>query len=247
MITLRCFQKYLAIAFSVSFSLLMLKTKTVRAEYVPPPEQEAPSDYTKSVAAGHRGSCCNDANHPLTLLAPQTYVGRTILTHPTFAWFVSQPQTVQLEFRLFEYDNQGKPSQLIESSIPSRQSSKTQTITLTKECAGLKVGRKYLWQITAYCPDSSIVSQTRADLRVLTANPTFTDSDRSLWYDVLKQALAARKAGLEAQIADLLEQLADIEATSLQERGAVFSDRLQQILDTEFGVKLSFQAISYKL
>lgn len=242
MITLHCFQKYLAIALSVSFSLLMLKTKTVRAEYVPPPEQEAPSDYTKSVAAGHRGSCCNDANPPLTLLAPQTYVGRTTLTHPTFAWFVSQPQIVQLEFRLFEYDNEGKPSHLIASSIPSRQSSKIQTITLKKESAGLKVGRKYLWQITAYCPDSSIVSQIRADLRVLAVNPTSSHSDRSLWYDVLKQALAARKAGVETEIADLLEQLADIEATSLQERGLLLSDRLQQILDTEFGVKASYRS-----
>lgn len=254
MITLRCLKKCLAIFALTGSSLgvLMLETKISRAEYVPPKEQEAPSNYTRSATAGHRGSRHSPTDSPLTLLAPQTHIGQTTLTHPTFAWFVNEPENIlQLEFRLFEYDESGKPSQLVKTLIPSRQSSKIQTITLSENESGLKVGRKYLWQVTVYRRDSSIVSQTRADLKVvktpdsLESFPNATSSvntyaSASLWYDALQQAMAAKTTEV-AQIANLLEQLAHIEAASLEEKGLVLSDRLQLIVDTELSAKASFQ------
>ena len=255
MATLRFFKKCLAIELCILTSIgsLLLGTNIARADYVPPKEQEAPSDYTRSVGAGHRGGCWSTTHPPLTLLAPQTHIGQTTLTHPIFAWFVSEPEKIRAEFRLFKYDDNGKPSQLVETLIPSRQSSKIQTISLPENKEGLKVGKKYLWQVTVNCPDSSIVWQTRADIQVveksnslkLVANSFAASVDAyaraGLWYDALQQAIVMKTKGVEAEMAELLEQLANVEANTFREKGKILSDRLQQILDTEFTPKASYR------
>ena len=255
MATLRLFKRCLAIELCIVTSIgsLLLGTNIAKADYVPPKEQEAPSDYTRSVGAGHRGGCWSKTNPPLTLLAPQTHIGQTTLTHPIFAWFVSEPEKIRAEFRLFKYDDKGKPSQLVKTLIPSRQSSKIQTISLPENKEGLKVGKKYLWQVTVDCPDSSIVLQARADLKVvekpnslkLVAN-SFTPSvdayaRAGFWYDALQRAMVMKNKGVETEMAELLEQLANVEANTFREKGKILSDRLQQILDTEFTPKASYR------
>lgn len=255
MATLSFFKKCLAIKLYIlaSLSSLSFATKIARADYVPPKEQEAPSDYTKSVGAGHRGNCWSKTHPPVTLLAPQTHIGQTTLTHPMFAWFVFKPQKIRAEFRLFEYDENGKPSQLVETIILSRQSSTIQTLSLPKDKEGLKVGKKYLWQVTVHCPDSSIVLQTRADFKVVEkpnslnlVADSFTSSvdayaRAGFWYDALQRAMVMNNKGVETEMAELLEQLANVEANTFREKGKILSDRLKQILHTEFTPKASYQ------
>lgn len=249
--------KNLAIA-SCTYSLGFLFLGTVaKAEYVPPKEQEAPSDYTKSVAAGHRSGFAATPPSPLTLLAPQTHVGQTTSTHPTFAWYVSQPELVELELRLFEYDDAGRPSKLVETIVPARQDTKIQTISLSKRHPGLKVGQKYLWQVTVRQANERDLLllpllQARADIKIVeTPNSLESVADLAisadtyarvgLWYDAFAKVTAPENTAVEAETANLLEELASIEATDPQEKGIVFSNRLQQIIDTEFGTKASSQ------
>ncbi len=234
----------------IGLTSIIVGGKTVRADYVPPQEQEAPSDYTKSVAAGHRGdgNSIGNSERILTLLAPQTHVGQTISTSPTLAWFVADPEKVTLEFRLFEYDGQGRPTKLVKTIADIDQSSKIQKIDLSQYKEELKVNHKYLWQLTAYCDNSSVVSQTRADFKVVEkpialeksiseSSSVSVDAYASIgfWYDALDQALEmSHSQGSKSELTSLIEQLIVVENKSSQEIGMILSECLRQILTVNF-------------
>lgn len=202
------------------FLSILLLTKAALAGYVPPAEQEAPSDYSRSGTAGHRGGCQDSEATPLTLLAPQTHTGQTASTHPTFAWFV--PTSNNMEFRLFEYDLNNQPTKLIATISLPPSSAGIRKITLPEKYA-LRVGKKYLWQLTIHCPDSQPPLIARADIKVVSSpltkptssasKPVETYAQASLWYDALAQALSVAPPGkLGGEAALLLEELAKVEA-----------------------------------
>lgn len=216
------------------------------ADYKPPVEQEPPSDYTKSGTAGSRGGCQGNAAIPLTLLTPQTHIGQTASTHPTFAWFVPTSENVSMEFRLFEYDLNDKPTNLIVALSLPPSSAKIRKASLPEKYS-LTVGKKYLWQIAIDCPDSQPDFIARADIKVVSsplAEPALPPSkiaesyaQASLWYDALGQALAVAKPGkLGEDAANLLEELADLEAGKLVDSTTEVPnqvDRLRQIAVSE--------------
>ncbi|NJL35469.1 MAG: DUF928 domain-containing protein [Leptolyngbyaceae cyanobacterium SM1_4_3] len=88
---------------SGALGLVLLTAPYALADYVPPSEPSSPQESTSST--GRRGGCDGEAETELTALAPQSYVGQTISTHPTFAWFIPDTQPFQVEFRLFEYNS----------------------------------------------------------------------------------------------------------------------------------------------
>ncbi len=256
-----CFvKKSLIISFSalIGITSVVLGGGKAKADYIPPQEQEAPSDYIKSMAAGHRGDvnsnnsvCGTKSKSLLTLLAPQTHVGQTVSTNPTLTWFVPEPEKVALEFRLFEYDRQGRPSKLIKTITNIEQSSRLQKVSLSQYEEKLKVNHKYLWQLSAYCQYSSIQSQNiadfqaRADFKVVEKPASWEEKSISelsnvsveayassgFWYDALDKALEmAHSQGSERELISLVEQLIKVETTSSQDIGMILSDCLKQII-----------------
>ena len=92
-------------------------TPATLVKYEPPADQKPPSDYTRGGTAGSRDGCEGEGI-PVTALAPLSHVGQTASTRPTFAWFVPDSTTKPVEFRLYEYDSNGKP-QLMGEPISS--------------------------------------------------------------------------------------------------------------------------------
>ena len=121
------------------------------AGYRPPPSQKPPSGYTES--SGVRGGCRVTGVGEVVLLAPRQHVGQTTAIYPSFAWFVPQKQAMKLQFSLYEFDDNEEPTQLIyQRQLASLQG--MHTISLPKGSSGLKVGKKYLWQVESLCNEN---------------------------------------------------------------------------------------------
>jgi hypothetical protein len=211
---------------SCVLGLSLVITPAALADYVPPADQEPPSDYTGQ--SGPRGGC-EDKGIPLTALAPQSHVGQTASTRPTFAWFVPDSTTKPIEFRLYEYGSNGE-SQLIGEPILWESSPGIMTLTLPEDKPELKVGRTYLWQVTIICnPDSPSEDLiTSAEVQVVEMpsglENTFVDGSNKadiyakagLWYDALGEALKlADQSRLGEVGSTLLENLAELEEAGL--------------------------------
>jgi hypothetical protein len=176
------------------------------AGYRPPASQKSPSGYTES--SGVRGGCQANGVGEVVLLAPRQHVGQTTAVYPEFAWFVPQKQTMLVEFSLYEFDENGEPTQLVyQRELPALQG--VQKISLPQEISGLKVGKKYLWQVESLCngnrPSENFLVRAEmevvdmpADLRAALA----ATSDRAqkvklfaasgMWYDALEEASQQR-------------------------------------------------------
>ncbi|NET60804.1 MAG: DUF928 domain-containing protein, partial [Symploca sp. SIO2E6] len=163
--------------------------------------------------AGSRGGCEGDGTSlaaldtstqgiPLTLLAPQSHVGKTVATRLTFAWFVPDSTSNPMEFRIYEYNSNGD-IQPIGEPISWESSPGIVPFTLPEEGSELKVGHTYMWQVTILCnpnnPSNDLIA--RGYLEVVEVPSDWEDMlfDRStasdfyaaagLWYDALGAAL----------------------------------------------------------
>lgn len=232
-----------AVLTSGALGLFLLTAPNALADYVPPSEPSSPQESTSST--GRRGGCDGEAETELTALAPQSYVGQTISTHPTFAWFVPDSQPFQVEFRLFEYSSgHRQPIQ----DVDLQSSPGIMTWSMPPEQPGLTVGQRYFWQVVVHCnpnrPSSALVAgaelevvEILADLEMElgTASDGLTRArlygEAGLWYDAFNEVLAAGQsaAARDARLS-LLDDLANLEATtelSIQEQQA----RLIQIME----------------
>jgi Domain of Unknown Function (DUF928) len=212
-----------------SFALTMILSLTQRtlAEYKPPPNQKPPSGYTDS--SGVRGGCRAIGNSgELTLLAPVSHVGQTSSPHSTFAWFVPNYQSMPIEFSIYEFDTSDQPKKLAYKhqlqSLPG-----IMKLSLPQEQQGLKVGKRYLWQVEILCNNNrpSRNPLARAEIEVVPMPQTLktallNTTDRSqkvylyaaagMWYDALREALAFSANGQSGKIvATLLQDLANLE------------------------------------
>lgn len=207
-------------------SLSLVVTPTALAEYVPPPDQKPPSGYTTS--SGTRGGCEGDGI-PLTALAPKTHLGRTLSTHPTLAWFVPDGTTEPMEFRLYEYDDQGNP-QPVGQPIQLQSLPGIMMLSLAREQLELTVGKTYLWQVAILCdPDndsSNLIA--RADIQVVEMPLALQEklaqantgsekvefyASRGFWYDAMGEALQLVPSGQLGEVAaSLLTDLVNLEA-----------------------------------
>jgi hypothetical protein len=200
---------------------------------------------TATGSTGTRSGCDDKAATSLTILAPQTVVGQTSSTHPTFAWYVPEGETRPLEFNLYEQDNhtQLKLIQRVEMQSTSR----LMTYTLPQTQPGLIVGRQYLWQVLLLCnperPSSALVDEASVEVVPLPATVAASlqaTRDRlqqakqfaqaGLWYDALAAALEDRSNPYWLQ---LLNDLAQTEPQDQAEPQLSQRDRLQQIIAVE--------------
>jgi hypothetical protein len=190
---------------------------------------------------GRRGGCTGDAEISLTALAPQSHVGQTASTHPTFAWFVPDAQPIEIIFQVYEYGSNG--SRDVIQEIPLQSSPGIMTLSLPKDEPGLSVGQRYGWRVVLLCnpnsPSSALVAG--ADIDVVSLPATFSDSldplekakqyaEAGLWYDALAEVLAS---GKEASILleDLLKDLAELENLQAAKNGSEQGQRLTQVVE----------------
>jgi hypothetical protein len=236
--------KYTALI-SGTLGLFLLAAPHASADYIPPSEPSSPQESTGST--GRRGGCSGEAETELTALAPQSYVGQTISTYPTFAWFIPDAQPFQVEFHLYEYSSGNR--QLIQK-IDLQSSPGIMTWSLPPEQPGLSIGQRYIWQVVVHCnpnrPSSALVAEaeievveTSSDLEIeLDAAPDGFARARlygeaGLWYDAFSEVLAAGQstAARDAKLG-LLNNLVNSEVvieTSIQEQ----QERLTEIIELE--------------
>lgn len=200
-----------------------------------------PPPQTTGTSGGSRGcetlSKTSSNNTPaLILLAPTQRFGQTVTTRPTFAWFVRDSNSWQMEFRLYEYDTASKKSRLVKEIKDENFKSSPGIMVMALSNPELSVGKSYLWQVELVCDANrpsgnpfamgamkvvpvplslkTKLSQTHDTLSKATL---YAQAD--LWYDSLKVVLAApNEPKLEEVKSTLLKQVATIPETAMQER-----------------------------
>lgn len=199
----------------ITVILLLMNSVPVYGKYQPKDRKQA-SGYSR---AGGSRSGCKAASIPLTLLAPNTFIGKTASLRPMLAWYSSNPGTVQ--FQLYKFTSPkrvkriGKPKE-----IPSIAG--INKLKLPDDYPELTVGKTYFWQIAHNCGISPIVN--RAEFTVVNpesiAKKKFTTipeafnyyGDNELWYEALEQALKTETNSKSNQtLSVLIQELAEAE------------------------------------
>lgn len=197
--------------------------------------RKPPSDYSR--AGGSRG--CPGEVIPLTILAPNTFVGKTISLRPTFAWYVSK--SLATEFRLFEL-RQGKAPKRIASPIKLQSKSGINKLSLPQNQPPLTVGKSYIWQVSIDCTDSpfiqraefSVVNKSSSlDSKLSRANSNFRKAyiyaEQDLWYEAIEEALKNIPQGKLGQVGSkIVENLAQSDSFIPKQTPADKQQILQQ-------------------
>lgn len=220
----------LLISLLMTLTQLTVINSSVKAEYVPPAEQERASDYSKSTGV-RTGFQTEKEMLPLTILAPVSYVGHTASTTPTFVWaYGNSDNNYEMDFRLFEFDQQDNVQQRGKATIIN---SKGGIIALPfpSEMSPLEQGKKYLWQISIRNSQQESIWQ-RAEFRVVEMSANLASSiknrqelekaelyaEHGLWYDALTNSLPPSSTNkLEDSAQDLVCALAESEIVYLSD------------------------------
>jgi hypothetical protein len=193
------------------------------------PNQRMPRSNTGST--GSRGGCSRVSKVTLTALAPQKYIGQTVSTRPTFAWFVPDSQSYKMEFALYEYTSGDKKELLKKVELDSKPG--IMKLSLPESVPDLTVGKTYFWQVAVLCNENSPSADLRASAE-LEIIPLRTDVQRlldtvkeplqradiyansGLWYEALNEALKADNTPQSrTTISTLLEKLANFETSEI--------------------------------
>ncbi|MEL6462076.1 MAG: DUF928 domain-containing protein [Cyanobacteria bacterium J06621_15] len=179
-----------------------------------PKRRRAASGYSRG--AGSRG--CSSSNIPLTLIAPQTFVGKTASKRPMLAWYTPNAQNVR--FRLFELESANKAKQ-VGTFKEIQTKAGVNKFKLPQEYPELTLGKKYLWQIASDCFNKTVIK--RAEFIVV--NPPLLQkkfntisekvdyySRNELWYEALEESLTVAGDGKLGRIgAKLVQDLVESE------------------------------------
>lgn len=120
-----------------------------------PPDRGAPR---RTRGAGSRG-CQTDKPVGLTLLVPSDHTGRTIASHPTFAWHLSGATDAPIQFTLVQ---PGVAQPIYTVTLPQQPEGYGQ-LALPSDVPALAAGQEYRWSVEAICnpkrPSSNIFAQ----------------------------------------------------------------------------------------
>lgn len=186
------------------------------------------SGRTGTGGATSRG--CFGGEMPLTVLASQNKMGRTISRHPTFAWFVPPDSaSKQTIFTMYELVPGGKFKEVRTMSLQSSPGV-MKVSPLSESEPGLDVGKEYSWQVVILCnpdsPSSALVDggkiqvvempptlQSQLDNAVNSAEKANIYAEAGLWYDALAEALKLAEPSKLGDVGSaLLKDLAKREA-----------------------------------
>lgn len=122
-------------------------TRRSRMRYVPPTN----SSPRRSQGSGSRGDCQQSSvaqEDLVTLLIPsKNYAGKTISSHPTFFWHVSQPVSVPMRFTLTQ---PGVTKPLYQTTIDSPKPGIVR-VEIPKNRPELVSGQTYRWSVSLEC------------------------------------------------------------------------------------------------
>jgi hypothetical protein len=214
---------------------LVITTSTALAEYKVPSQPSPPVTSKTTTTTTRTGNCSNNNTKSLKALAPYSHVGKTVSTHPTFAWYVPESKSFPLEFSLYRNNNNGDRQKIYHTNLQS--SPGMMKLTLPKDNPGLTTGQIYSWQVVLICNPNetteaqvisaeiqveAMSSQLKTQLAI--AKETFKKADlfaeAGFWYD----ALATASQGQNNSLVDcLLGQLAKLEQLQQQ------ASKLEQI------------------
>ncbi|NEO82490.1 DUF928 domain-containing protein [Moorena sp. SIO4G3] len=236
-------------------SLFLGMTTVALADYKPPDPPSRPKEPT--IISGTRGGCSKNGKAKLTTLAPQEHIGQTVSTHPTFAWFVPDAESLPMKFQLYQVyqDDVNENHQLIQN-IELQTTPGIMTHSLSQDELGLSVGQRYFWQVVIICepnhPSSAIVAQgyidvvqESPDLKIALAaatNPVDRANiyaDRGFWYDGFGEVVGSGDDARHRELKlNLLTDLAKIEASGNSHYASQKSERIKQILEIERKARL---------
>ncbi|MEH2144233.1 DUF928 domain-containing protein [Nostoc sp.] len=214
-------QRRLVSIFTLSLFLWVIPEANAKFK---PRTRKTPREY--SGRGGSRG-CPGDVGIPLTLLAPQTYVGETASKRPTFAWFMSTARTV--DFMLFELKPNQKPQIVMKTeelnSLPG-----VNKFVVSSTQPQLTVGKEYFWQISMLCPSG--LTFVRAEFQVVNRPLALKGSMKStnnstqkvaylaeqgLWYDAFAEALKYSSHDKLGELgSNLIQELIEYESIEYQ-------------------------------
>lgn len=217
------------LATSFTLSLMLILAPAVMAVYEPSSEQKPVPKDRISDAGTTRG--CSGGDLPLTVLASRKYVGQTISSHPTLAWFVPHDSAAKpIEFIIYEWNYGGEPKKVFKKSLQSLPGV-MKLSPFSENEIGLQPGKQYLWQVIIHCdpdsPSGNLVSE--ASLEVVEVPPATVQSKLNkatnsrekadiyakagLWYNALDEALKLAPASQLGELGSiLLNDLAKLEA-----------------------------------
>ncbi|MEM6445337.1 MAG: DUF928 domain-containing protein [Cyanobacteria bacterium P01_D01_bin.123] len=182
-----------------------------------PPDRGAPR---RTRGAGSRGC---QATRPLglTLLVPSDHTGRTISSHPTFAWHLAGATDVPVEFTLVQ---PGVAQPLYAVTLPQQPEGYGQ-IALPAEVPALEIGQEYRWSVEAICnpkrPSSNIFAQgwiERIELSPELAQTLERTSNRR------DEALVYAEAGVWFEALSTLSEVVKLDASARADRLALMKD-----------------------
>jgi hypothetical protein len=224
-------------------------TNPTDTRYNPPPPTSGPTGSRRG-GTGTRGICA-DKEITLTALAPLSHTGRTISTHPTFAWFVSEATSQPIEVSLYEYVTGSKVKRIYKTQLQPSQGSTLQGMmqfTLPETEPELIVGRRYLWQAALLCnlnhSSNDLVAEATID--VVAAPPNLKTAlaatknslqkaqlyaASSFWYDALAETLDNPQA--KAFRLSLLRDLEQLETPKDAKATTEQSHQLKQVIAVE--------------
>ena len=212
---------------SCALGLALIVTPAALADYAPGDQKPVPPE-RRSDGGTTRG--CSGGGMPLTVLASQNYVGRTISQHPTFAWFVPRDSASKsMQFTIYEWVPGGKPKEVRKMSLQSSPGIMKLSPFSDSEL-GLQLGKEYLWQVVIHCdpdnPSGDLVSeanievvgipaavQSELNTAVNSAQKANIYAQAGLWYNALGEALKLAEPSKLGEVGStLLNELAQSEA-----------------------------------
>ena len=216
---------------SLVIGMLFLTTALPAYAKYKPRDRKPASGYSRG--GGSRGGSI-----PLTLLAPQRFIGKTASLRPMLAWYTSSTKNVR--FRLYEFESATKVKQIGESKeIPTVVG--INKLKLPSDYPELTVGKTYLWQIALDSPSGVVVK--RAEFTVINpqslAKNKFTSitesvnyyAENELWYEAFEEALKAESDGKLGEAGStLVQELAQFEMpTGSESSNGIIERRIENL------------------
>ena len=244
---------------SCALSLALIVTPAALADYVAgdqkpvPPDRRSDGGTTRGMTRG-----CSGGGMPLTVLASRNYVGRTISSHPTFAWFVPGDSVSKpMQFTIYEWVPGGNAKEVRKISLQSSPGI-MKLSPFSENEQGLQPGKEYSWQVVIHCdPDNASGDLwSRASIEVVEMPPAVQSklnkavnsaekaniyAEAGLWYNALDEALKLAQASKLGEVGStLLNDLAQLEAPGTtpellpkeQDAIAKHIENLKQIADS---------------
>ncbi|MBD1913082.1 DUF928 domain-containing protein [Leptolyngbya sp. FACHB-8] len=206
-----------------------LASLTMASGYQP---QNPSSPNGPTGSTGTRG-CPAASVMPLTALAPQSHVGKTVSTYPTFFWYGPDTNSSTIGFNLYAVNEAGESELLWQETLTAMPG--LMHYTLPSTAPGLVAGRQYRWEVELLCYPDRPSSLLRADAYIEVVPSVSTRgagqlAEAGIWYDALAVALATPST---PEWLELLGSLAQLEPATTDGQTLSQRDRLQLVIDHE--------------